>query len=142
MYGVTLPDGLSPNERLAQPIITPTSKAFDGGHDEPLTPAQILERGLLTAEQWATLSRYALELFARGQEVAAQRGLILADTKYEFGVDEAGTIVLADEIHTPDSSRYWMADSYAERLAAGQPPVSFDKDVIRNWVAARCDPYK
>jgi phosphoribosylaminoimidazole-succinocarboxamide synthase len=142
MYGVTFPDGLAAHEKLAQPVITPTSKAFDGGHDEPLTPAEILERGLLTADQWSILSRYALALFARGQEVAAARGLILDDTKYEFGTDETGRIVLADEIHTPDSSRYWMADSYAARLAAGQPPVSFDKDVVRTWVATRCDPYK
>ena len=81
-------------------------------------------------------------LFARGQALAAERGLILADTKYEFGTDADGTILLADEIHTPDSSRYWMADSYAARFAAGEKPESFDKDFVRNWVVARCDPYK
>jgi phosphoribosylaminoimidazole-succinocarboxamide synthase len=142
MYGMRLPDGMRDNERLPQPIITPTSKAFDGGHDEPLTPAEILERKLLTAEQWAQLSEYALALFARGQAMAAERGLILADTKYEFGTDGEGRIILADETHTPDSSRYWKAGSYAARFAAGEKPESFDKDFVRSWVAARCDPYK
>lgn len=142
MYGVRLPDGLRPNQRLPGPIITPTSKAFDGGHDEPLSPAEIIGQGLLTAVQWETLSRYALALFARGQAMAAERGLILVDTKYEFGLDPAGEIVLADEIHTPDSSRYWFAKTYPERFEAGERPESFDKDFVRNWVAARCDPYK
>jgi len=142
MYGVTLPDGLRDNEKLAQPIITPTSKEFDGGHDAPLTAAEIVARGLLTATQWDAVSAYALALFARGQEMGAQRGLILVDTKYEFGTDASGRIVLADEIHTPDSSRYWMADSYPARFAAEDKPESFDKDFVRNWVAARCDPYK
>jgi phosphoribosylaminoimidazole-succinocarboxamide synthase len=141
MYGVTFPDGLRDNERLPEPIITPTSKAFDGGHDEPLTPAQIIDQGLVTPEQWQTLTRYALALFARGQQRAAERGLILVDTKYEFGTDETGRIVLADEIHTPDSSRYWRADSYPARFAAGEKPESFDKDFVRNWVVARCNPY-
>lgn len=142
MYGVRLPDGLKPNERLPEAIITPTTKAFDGGHDEPLSPVQIIDQGLLTPEQWKTLSHYALALFARGQAMAAERGLILADTKYEFGADKDGRILLADEIHTPDSSRYWIAASYAERFAAGERPESFDKDFVRNWVAERCDPYK
>jgi len=142
MYGHRLPDGLIDNQALASPIITPTSKAADGEHDAPLTGAEILSRGLLTEGQWATLSEAALALFARGQALAAERGLILADTKYEFGVDAEGTIRLADEIHTPDSSRYWRADSYPQRLAAGERPDSFDKDVIRAWVAERCDPYK
>ena len=142
MYGVTLPDGLSDNQRLPHPILTPTSKAFDGGHDEPLTPDEIVSRGLLTAAQWAQLSEYAFALFARGQQMAAARGLILVDTKYEFGTDRDGRIILADEIHTPDSSRYWRAASYADRFAAGERPESFDKDFVRSWVAARCDPYK
>ncbi|HTC10599.1 MAG TPA: phosphoribosylaminoimidazolesuccinocarboxamide synthase [Acetobacteraceae bacterium] len=142
MYGVTLPDGMRDNQRLPRPILTPTSKAFDGGHDEPLTPDDIIARGLLTATQWAKLSAYAFALFARGQAMAAQRGLILVDTKYEFGTDAEGRIVLADEIHTPDSSRYWRADSYPTRFAASERPESFDKDFVRNWVAARCDPYK
>ncbi|CAH2603258.1 putative phosphoribosylaminoimidazole-succinocarboxamide synthase 2 [Rhodovastum atsumiense] len=142
MYGIRLPDGLRDNQRLPQPILTPTSKAFDGGHDEPLAPADIVGRGLLSATQWGQLSEYALALFARGQELAAARGLILADTKYEFGTDAEGRIVLADEIHTPDSSRYWRAGSYAARFAAGERPESFDKDFVRSWVAARCDPYR
>lgn len=141
MYGHVLPDGLADNQRLPHPIITPTSKAFDGGHDEPLTPQQIVEQGLLTQQQWDTLSEYALALFARGQQIAAERGLILVDTKYEFGVDGEGTIILADEIHTPDSSRYWFAESYPQRFAAGERPESFDKDFVRAWVAERCDPY-
>src|SRR5690606_32002128 len=86
-------------------------------------------------------STYALALFARGQELALQRGLILVDTKYEFGTDENGTIILADEIHTPDSSRYWIADSYQQSFESGSRPQSFDKDFIRSWVAERCDPY-
>ncbi|KQT68912.1 MULTISPECIES: phosphoribosylaminoimidazolesuccinocarboxamide synthase [unclassified Aureimonas] len=142
VYGITLPDGLRDNERLPRPILTPTSKAFDGGHDEPLTPAEIIEKGLLTPAQWEEASAYALALFERGQVMAAERGLILADTKYEFGTDGEGRIVLADEIHTPDSSRYWKAASYESSLAAGTRPESFDKDVVRAWVAARCDPYK
>ncbi|TPK89822.1 phosphoribosylaminoimidazolesuccinocarboxamide synthase [Mesorhizobium sp. B2-4-12] len=142
MYGMRLPDGLRDNEKLAEPVITPTSKAADGGHDEPLSRAEIIEQGLLTEAQWDTVSSYALKLFARGQERAAERGLILADTKYEFGTDRNGTIILADEIHTPDSSRYWIAASYEQALASGTRPESFDKDFIRSWVAARCDPYK
>lgn len=141
MYGITLPDGLRDNEVLPEAIITPTSKAFDGGHDEPLTPADIVDKGLLTASQWETVSRYALALFARGQELARARGLILVDTKYEFGTDSEGNIILADEIHTPDSSRYWIADSYEKSVAAGERPASFDKDFVRAWVAERCDPY-
>ncbi|HEV2502973.1 MAG TPA: phosphoribosylaminoimidazolesuccinocarboxamide synthase [Mesorhizobium sp.] len=142
MYGMRLPDGMRDNERLPNPIITPTSKAFDGGHDEPLSGADILAKRLLSEEQWDTVSNYALALFARGQARAAERGLILVDTKYEFGVDRDGRIVLADEVHTPDSSRYWLADSYAESFASGERPRSFDKDFVRAWVTARCDPYK
>ncbi|WP_157235506.1 phosphoribosylaminoimidazolesuccinocarboxamide synthase [Methylosinus sp. LW4] len=142
MYGQRLPDGLVDNQALETPIITPTSKAIDGAHDEPLTADEILARRLLTEAQWRQMSEVALALFARGQRLAAERGLILADTKYEFGVDSRGTLRIADEIHTPDSSRYWQAATYPQRLAAGQSPESFDKDVIRSWVAARCDPYK
>ncbi|MDT8856694.1 phosphoribosylaminoimidazolesuccinocarboxamide synthase [Paracoccaceae bacterium Fryx2] len=141
MYGHTLPDGLADNAPLPQPIITPTSKAFDGGHDEPLTAAEIVGQGLLTAAQWDEVSAKALALFARGRQMAADRGLILVDTKYEFGTDAAGNILLADEIHTPDSSRYWLASGYDQAFREGTRPPSFDKDVIRSWVAARCDPY-
>ena len=141
MYGVRLPDGLRPNQRLPNAILTPTSKAFDGGHDEPLSPSEILGQGLLSPAQWEEVSTHALALFERGQALAAERGLILADTKYEFGLDPDGRILLADEIHTPDSSRYWMSDSYEQRFAAGQRPDSFDKDFVRSWVSGRCDPY-
>ncbi|OYU19585.1 MAG: phosphoribosylaminoimidazolesuccinocarboxamide synthase [Rhodobacteraceae bacterium PARR1] len=141
MYGHVLPDGLHDNQALPAPIITPTSKAFDGGHDEPLTAEDIVAQGLLTQAQWDEVSAKALALFARGQAMAAERGLILVDTKYEFGTDAAGNILLADEIHTPDSSRYWIADGYDAAFASGGRPPSFDKDVIRSWVAERCDPY-
>ena len=142
MYGFVFPDGLRDNQKLPEPIITPTTKALSGGHDEPLSEAEIIEQGLLTRAQWDTVSSYALQLFARGQERAAERGLILCDTKYEFGSDKDGTIILADEIHTPDSSRYWLAASYEQAFASGNRPESFDKDFIRSWVAARCDPYR
>ncbi len=141
MYGHRFPDGLRDNEALPAPIITPTSKASDGEHDEPLTAAEIVAQGLLDAEQWDRVSAIALALFARGQAMAAERGLILVDTKYEFGTDEDGSIVLADEIHTPDSSRFWLADGYADAFETGRRPPSFDKDIIRSWVDARCDPY-
>lgn len=141
MYGHSFPEGLRDNAALPQPIITPTSKAFDGGHDEPLTAEQIVAEGLLTQAQWDQVSAYALALFARGRKIAAERGLILVDTKYEFGTDAEGRILLADEIHTPDSSRYWIADGYQAALENGTRPPSFDKDFIRAWVGARCDPY-
>jgi phosphoribosylaminoimidazole-succinocarboxamide synthase len=142
MYGARFADGLRPNQKLPATIITPTSKADQGGHDEPLTEAEILGRGLLSPAQWRTVTDYALALFAHGRAWAEQRGLILVDTKYEFGIDTDGTILIADEIHTPDSSRYWFRDSYPARFAAGERPDSFDKDFVRNWVVARCDPYK
>ena len=142
MYGHSFADGMRDNQALDAPIITPTSKAFDGGHDAPLTPADILAQGLLTPRQWDQVSAYALALFERGQKMAAARGLILADTKYEFGLDANQLILLADEIHTPDSSRYWIASGYAAAFDDGTRPPSFDKDVIRSWVAARCDPYR
>jgi phosphoribosylaminoimidazole-succinocarboxamide synthase len=141
MYGMDFPDGMRANQKLPHTIITPTTKAFDGAHDEELTEAKIVESGLLTAAQWRDVSARALALFARGREIADRHGLILVDTKYEFGFDGDGGIVLADEIHTPDSSRYWFRDSYAGRFAAGEPPESFDKDLVRSWVVARCDPY-
>ena len=142
MYGVRLPDGMRDNQRLPQPILTPTSKAFDGEHDAPLTPHDIVASGLLPRAVWDEVSAYSLALFARGQQMAGERGLILADTTYEFGLDAGGRVILADEIHTPDSSRFWRAETYEARFAAGLPPESFDKDVIRRWIAARCDPYK
>ena len=142
MYGHYLPDGMRDNQALPAAIITPTSKAFDGGHDEPLTANQIMAQRWLTAAQWDEVSAAALALFARGQQMAAERGLILVDTKYEFGTDAMGRLLIADEIHTPDSSRYWLTSGYDAAFEAGTRPPSFDKDVIRAWVVARCDPYK
>ena len=142
VYGLSLPDGLSENQKLPETILTPTTKAAQGGHDAPLSAEEIVARGLLTAAQWRDVSEIALALFARGRDMARERGLILADTKYEFGFDAAGGIVLADEVHTPDSSRYWLLDSYPRRLKAGEPPESLDKDFLRGWVRARVDPYR
>ena len=142
MYGIAFPQGLRENEKLPETILTPTTKARDGAHDAPVTPAEIRGQGLLTSAQWQAVSTTALALFARGRAIARDRGLILVDTKYEFGVDRGGRILLADEIHTPDSSRYWFAESYPRRFAAGEPPDSFDKDFVRRWVTARCDPYR
>jgi phosphoribosylaminoimidazole-succinocarboxamide synthase len=142
MYGLRFPEGLRENEKLPDPVITPTTKAGDGEHDAPIAPAEIIGRGLMSAAQWEEVAAAALALFSRGREIAARRGLILVDTKYEFGRDRSGRIVLADEIHTPDSSRYWFAESYPRRFASGEPPDSFDKDFLRRWVAARCDPYR
>jgi phosphoribosylaminoimidazole-succinocarboxamide synthase len=142
MYGLRFPEGLRENEKLPLPVITPTTKARGGEHDEPIAPAEIIARGLISAAQWDEVSAIALALFGRGREIAGRRGLILVDTKYEFGLDRDGRIVLADEIHTPDSSRYWFAESYPRRFASGEPPDSFDKDFLRRWVAARCDPYR
>jgi phosphoribosylaminoimidazole-succinocarboxamide synthase len=142
IYGIRFPDGLRENQKLPETIITPTTKATEGEHDEPVTPDQIIRRGLLTREQWDSVSELALALFARGRAIAAERGLILVDTKYEFGLDRAGRIILADEIHTPDSSRYWIGDTYERRFAAGEAPDTLDKDFLRRWVTARCDPYR
>jgi phosphoribosylaminoimidazole-succinocarboxamide synthase len=142
MYGHRFADGLRENQKLPQTILTPTTKARDGEHDEPITPAEIVDGGLLSAAQWDEVSGKALALFARGREMAAARGLILVDTKYEFGLEAGGGIILADEIHTPDSSRYWFAATYPARFEAGEPPEAFDKDVLRRWVTARCDPYR
>jgi phosphoribosylaminoimidazole-succinocarboxamide synthase len=141
MYGHRFAEGLRDNQKLPSTIITPTTKAEHGEHDAPLSARDILARKLLTESQWEEVAHKAMTLFACGRELAARRGLILVDTKYEFGFDEKGAIVLADEIHTPDSSRYWLAANYLERCAAGTPPETLDKDFVRRWVAARCDPY-
>jgi len=141
MYGHRFPEGLRDNQKLPETIITPTTKAGQGEHDAPLSADDILARKLLTERQWREVSEKALALFACGREIAARRGLILVDTKYEFGFDEKGAIVLADEVHTPDSSRYWLSSTYPARFAAGEPPDTLDKDFVRRWVAARCDPY-
>jgi len=142
MYGTTFPDGMRDNEKLPTPIITPTTKAASGEHDAPLSAEQIVQEGILPEAVWRQVSEYALALFARGQEIAAKAGLILADTKYEFGFDKDGTLMVGDEIHTPDSSRYWMADTYEACIEKGEPPQTLDKDQIRRWVVARVDAYK
>ena len=140
LYGYTLPSGLRDHEILPTTIITPTTKSDD--HDVPLNGWDVIDCGLMTMEQWTQVCRISLDLFAFGRKVAARNGLILADTKYEFGLDETGAVVLADEIHTPDSSRFWFAETYGEALKAGTAPQSFDKDVVRRWISERCDPYK
>jgi phosphoribosylaminoimidazole-succinocarboxamide synthase len=131
VYGHRLPDGLAKNSRLAAAIVTPTTKAEHGGHDEPISGADVVERGLVEGQLWQRVNDIALALFARGQQVAAANGLILADTKYELGLAGDGTLLLIDEVHTPDSSRYWLADTYDERLAEGAEPESLDKEVVR-----------
>ena len=141
-YGITLPEDMKKNEKLPATIITPTTKGIMGDHDLPITIDQIVERGLLNQDQVDEIQKAALALFARGREIAAQNGLILVDTKYEFGYDENGILTIADEIHTPDSSRYWVAQTYSKRLEAGQEPDSLDKEFLRLWIASRCDPYK
>ena len=142
MYGVQFPDGLVKNQKLPETILTPTTKAVQGEHDAPITPANIVSEGLLTQARWDELAELSLAVFARGRELAAQRGLILVDTKFEFGLDENGQVCLADEILTPDSSRYWLNDSYDDKLAAGENPDGLDKEFLRLWVGERCDPYK
>jgi phosphoribosylaminoimidazole-succinocarboxamide synthase len=131
IYGYHFPDGLRKNTDLPAAIVTPTTKAENGGHDEPLSPSDVTRKGLVAAGLWRNVESAALELFARGQEIARQSGLILADTKYEFGTTPAGELLLIDEVHTPDSSRYWIADSYEQRLSAGDEPESLDKEVVR-----------
>jgi len=140
--GNPLPDGLRKNDKLPETILTPSSKPADGSHDVSMSPGELIAAGLITPEQWAELADVSLRLFARGREIAASNGLILVDTKYEFGLDRDGRVTLADEIHTPDSSRYWYAASYAARHAAGQEPESLDKEFLRLWLRERCDPYK
>ncbi len=136
LYGATLPDGLADHGPLPEPLLTPTTKAEAGGHDEPITPAEVTESGLVDPAIWQQVSDAAFELFRRGTEVAAQAGFILADTKYEFGLAPDGRVLLIDEVHTPDSSRYWAEDSLAERLAEGRSPESFDKEPVRLALAA------
>lgn len=131
--GVRIPDGMRENERFPQPIITPTTKAEQGLHDEDISKEEILKQGLATPEEYAILEKYTLELFKRGSEMAAERGLILVDTKYEFGKHN-GTIYLMDEIHTPDSSRYFYLDGYQERFEKGEPQKQLSKEFVREWL--------
>jgi phosphoribosylaminoimidazole-succinocarboxamide synthase len=138
--GLALPGGMKKNQPLPQNIVTPTTK--EKQHDRPITAEEIVAEGWLTASEWEYASAKALELFAFGQKTAARQGLMLVDTKYEFGATEDGEILLIDEIHTPDSSRYWIADTYEACLAEDREPEMIDKEFFRLWFRERCDPYK
>ena len=132
LCGVKLPDGMKENERFPEPIITPTTKA-DEGHDMNISKEEIIAQGLVSAEDYAVMEDYTRKIFKRGQEIAAKRGLILVDTKYEFGKRD-GKVYLIDEIHTPDSSRYFYADGYEEKLAKGEPQRQLSKEFVRQWL--------
>lgn len=133
LCGIALPDGLRQNSRLPQPILTPATKAVEG-HDEDISRDEIITRGILDAAAFDKIADFARRLFERGTRLAAERGLILADTKYEFGFDRGGDVVLIDEVHTPDSSRYFYADGYEERLERGKPQRQLSKEFVREWL--------
>jgi phosphoribosylaminoimidazole-succinocarboxamide synthase len=137
--GLKFPDGLVKNQRFDNPVVTPTTK---GEVDELISGEEIVNQGLMTNSEWTYVHNVALELFEYGQMVAESKGLLLVDTKYEVGKDENGKIILIDELHTCDSSRYWLKENYQERFEAGNEPQKFDKDVVREWVKSQCDPYK
>ena len=137
--GNILPEGLVKNQKLDTIMLTPTTK--DETHDRPISPDEITNKGWMTREDWDFCSKKALELFSFGQKKAAEHGLVLVDTKYEMGRDPDGNIILIDEIHTPDSSRYWIAKTYKERMAAGHEPQNIDKEFLRLWFVDNCDPY-
>ena len=134
LCGVPLPEGMKENDKFPKPIITPATKAEMGDHDEDISKEDILKRGIVSAEDYAVLEDYTHKLFQRGTEIAAERGLILVDTKYEFGKTAEGEIVLIDEIHTPDSSRYFYADGYAERQEKGEAQKQLSKEFVRQWL--------
>lgn len=136
LCGIALPEGLRQNSRLPRPILTPATKAEEG-HDEDISRAEIIERGLLDAETFDRIADFALRLFERGTELAAERGLLLVDTKYEFGFDRQGDVVLIDEVHTPDSSRYFYAEGYDERLHNDEPQRQLSKEFVREWLMDR-----
>jgi len=136
----TLPEGLHKNQKLPAPVLTPTTKFEE--HDRPLTPQEAVKEGLVDAVVWQKLQKIALELFKFGQKTAESKGLILVDTKYEFGLDDKNNIVLIDEIHTPDSSRYWRLDNYQKQIDNGEEPDNYDKEYLRLWFKSRFDPYK
>jgi len=138
--GNILPEGMKKNQRFTQPIITPTTKA--DGHDRKTSAEEIVAEGMMSQEDWDKTSELTQKLFTRGQELAAKAGLILVDTKYEFGKDDSDNIILVDEIHTPDSSRWWFSGSYEERFAFGEEPEYFDKEFLRLWFREHCDPYR
>ena len=131
IYGYDFPEGLQKNAALPEPIITPTTKGGATGHDERLTCAEVVEKGFLDQQTWDQVQAAALAIFKRGQEIANKAGMILVDTKYEFGRASDGSVVLIDEVHTPDSSRFWKADTYEERFAVGEDPENFDKEFVR-----------
>jgi phosphoribosylaminoimidazole-succinocarboxamide synthase len=132
LCGVKLPDGMRENEKFPEPIITPTTKA-DEGHDENISAEEIIKQGLVSKEDWETMVKYTRALFQRGTEIAAKKGLILVDTKYEFGKRD-GKVILIDEIHTPDSSRYFYAEGYEEKFLAGEPQKQLSKEFVRQWL--------
>ena len=138
--GNTLPEGMVKNQPFEKPLVTPTTK--DETRDEPIDPQGIVSEGRMTQEEWEEVSGLALALFKRGTEVARRHNLILVDTKYEFGRDEKGRIYLCDEIHTPDSSRYWIQESYEKNFQKGREPEYIDKEMLRIWFKERSDPYK
>jgi len=135
-----LPDGMRKNQKLPAPVFTPSTK--EEAHDRPMSPQQMIDEGIVPRETIEAVERTAIALYRRGAEIAEQRGLILVDTKYEFGTDEDGKLVLIDEIHTPDSSRYWQRDTYDARFAKGEEPDYFDKEFLRLWFRDHCDPYR
>ncbi len=135
--GNKLPDGMKRDQKFDKPILTPSTKAEHGSHDESVSREQILAHGIITAEQFDFIADAAMKLYARGVEIAAKQGIILVDTKYEFGVTPEGKIVLIDEMHTPDSSRFWFADEYEKRFAEGQDQKKIDKEYLREWLAER-----
>jgi phosphoribosylaminoimidazole-succinocarboxamide synthase len=138
--GLVLADGMKKNQPLPAPLFDPTTK--EDAHDRALSPGEMIAQGFISAALFEKMKEVALALFARGQEIAARQGLILVDTKYEFGIDDSGSLVLIDEIHTPDSSRYWQLDSYQERFEKNDEPQYFDKEFLRIWFKDNCDPYK
>lgn len=138
--GVTLPDGLAKNTQLPEPLITPTTKS--DVHDRPITREEIVSEGHVAEELWDKVASAAVALFTRGQQIARDRGLILVDTKYEFGLTDDGELMLIDEIHTPDSSRYWQLATYEERIHQGLEPEYFDKEFLRLWFKEHCNPYE
>lgn len=133
--GHRLPEGLRKHDRLPEPLLTPSTKAADGGHDESVSREELLRRGVVSEEDFDRAAGMAAALFRRGQEICAERGVILVDTKYEVGKAPDGTLVVIDEIHTPDSSRFWRAESYEARLADGDDPEPFSKEFVREWLA-------
>ena len=134
LCGVNLPDGLQENDRLLSPIITPTTKADNGDHDEDISREAILSKGIVSEQDYLILEKYTRDLYQRGTEIAASRGLILVDTKYEFGKTKDGKIVLIDEIHTPDSSRYFYLDGYQDRQDSGAEQKQLSKEFVRRWL--------